>query len=146
MKKAISFALSCLAAFAVKKEDITVKLEGEQNEHTADEFGNFKHPFLNQPSHIETIEYPDDGVISVKVKQIKRQGKRPRSAKTLSNWESMKESLQVILGLGQQTRIRSGELVNYDNLLYIGKLYMGENMEPVDINFDTGSYYYFCKV
>ena len=57
----------------------------------------------------------------------------------------MKESLEALL-YGQQRTIRSTELTNYENLLYIGKLYMGSNMEPVNINFDTGSYYFFCKV
>ena len=57
----------------------------------------------------------------------------------------MKESLESIM-FGSQKRIRSSELENYQNLIYIGKLYMGSNMEPVNINFDTGSYYYFAKV
>ena len=69
-----NFALSCVAGIhaAMTKEDMTVTLSGDQANHTLDEFGNFKHPFLNQPSHIETIEYPEDKAISVKVKQVKR--------------------------------------------------------------------------
>ena len=42
--------------------------------------------------------------------------------------------------------VRGDELINYDNLIYIGKIYMGSNMQPVDINFDTGSYHYLCEV
>ena len=47
---------------------------------------------------------------------------------------------------GDVSAIRGDKLVNYDNLVYIGKMYMGSNMEPLDVNFDTGSYHFLAEV
>ena len=47
---------------------------------------------------------------------------------------------------GDVSAVRSDNFYNYGNMVYIGKLYMGSNMEPLDINFDTGSHYLIAGV
>lgn len=73
-----------------------------------------RHPMADQPSHILTIT--DEHSMSMRLKKrssIRR--KKLRSASTT---------------LPQQ---------NNDNLEYVGQLWMGENNEPVNVVWDTGS-------
>ena len=44
-----------------------IVLEGAHSSHTRDEDGNFKHPFLSRPDHIESIYYKDSKTISTRL-------------------------------------------------------------------------------
>ena len=46
-----------------------IELEGPHSSHTKDEDGNFKHPFLSRPDHIESIYYKDSKTISTKLER-----------------------------------------------------------------------------
>lgn len=49
-------------------------VEGSHAEHTSHESGEFKHPFLHAPEHVDRIHYVDDKTISLKMKRAKRSG------------------------------------------------------------------------
>jgi len=48
-----------------------MKVEGKtHSEHTSDEHGHFKHPFLNADPEVQTIHYPESGSFSTKLHRV----------------------------------------------------------------------------
>ena len=70
MKKFTDFIWNQSEENRNKKElsDEHITLQGEQAELTRDERGNFKHPFLSQPSHVSSIYFPDSKSLSIKLR------------------------------------------------------------------------------
>ena len=88
---------------------------------------------------MQTISYPDSGAFSVKLNRTKRKSKKKHVATSRqSTWETVNRTLKALF-TGDVSAIRGDKLINYENLVYIGKMYMGSNMEAIDVNFDTGS-------
>ena len=65
-----------------KKEEepdhTAVTLYGKIEDHSSDEHGKFKHPFLSQSSNVSQIYYPDSKVLSFKMQAPERMNTRTR--------------------------------------------------------------------
>ena len=119
-----------------------------------DEEGNFRHPFLNQPSHIDTIHYPESQTFSIKLQMKKGPNKHAdfvkqnfnsrRNKHKMTKWEKFRKSFKDFFG-GKQSTMREAPLDNWLNLLYTGPIYMGENRERINIIWDTGSGMYLAE-
>ena len=65
--KLLAIALMTSDVLGDSKPARHIELEEPHSSHTQDEDGNFKHPFLSRPDHIESIYYKDSQTISTKL-------------------------------------------------------------------------------
>ena len=65
------------SAFGIQQDELPIFTTTKEvqhlthSEHTSDEYGNYKHPFLNAPTELQTIYYPKSGSFSTKLHQVK---------------------------------------------------------------------------
>ena len=81
---ALLLRLASLAALAVARgyDELSMmtsslRIEGlTHSEHTSDENGDFKHPFLDAAPEVQTIHYPESGSFSTKLHRVKTGSRR----------------------------------------------------------------------
>ena len=84
-------ALSLSTHLDAQQHQTHVTLLGDRSIHTQDEHGNFKHPFVNQPSHGDSIYYPDSKTMSVKLSRKPGPNINPTQE---SDWTTLKKSVK----------------------------------------------------
>ena len=126
-----------------------ITVHEQQKDHTRDGEGNFKHPFLHQPSHIDTIFYPNSKTFSTKLAHVRGPNRHPDVLrKTVEREREMRMGTvdKAIAKVkdwftGESAAIKNDQ-TNYFNLLYTGPVYMGSNRERINVVYDTGSSVY----
>ena len=112
---------------SMRVEDLT------HSQHTRDALGHFKHPFLNAPSELQTISYPQSGSFSTKLHRVegvsrrtdrtveRALGKGGVQKKQSSIWERF---VKLFLE-DYQAKIYTTPLDNKDNFNYVGQVWIG---------------------
>ena len=54
------------------------------SEHTSDEHGNYKHPFLNAPAELQTIYYKKSGTFSTKLHRVEGMSRNLTGVRAMS--------------------------------------------------------------
>ena len=67
MVRKVSDGNSTQTKSSQEKTKTDMIIEGTQEDHTSHADGSFKHPFLNAPSHINTIHYQESNTFSTKL-------------------------------------------------------------------------------
>ena len=113
----------------VDEESILIK-NGDHSTHTSDLKGNFVHPFLTQPDHVQTIHYPDSSTFSVKLTQEYASSHKYGDVKTPP--QSVEHHL--LAPASEDTKV----VLNYSDLIYSGNAYVGTaSQKMVRVVFDT---------
>ena len=102
------------------------------SQYTQDENGNYKHPFVNAPSDLQTIHFLKSSSFSTKLHRV-----------------SQRASLN---GHGRGANQRAKQNVEYETPLknhgdinYVGQVYVGTPSKPFWVVWDTGSGSFLLK-
>ena len=142
-------------------EQTSITLEGTHAEHTTDENGNFKHPFLQVGPEVGSIYYKGGKTISTKLhrvrgphkwhdEHVKQRAFNQKTEKVNSHglmgyFETLKNWL-----MPSQSVYFTDNMENRWNLLYLGGIYMGTpndggSQQSFSVVWDTGSGAYLAR-
>ena len=114
---------------------------GDHSTHTRDEEGNFVHPFLSQPDHVQTIHYPDSSTFSVKLTKSYASSHKYDGIDVPKTHHQSVEHHLLKIPAPEDAKV----VLNYSDLIYSGTAYVGTpSQKMVRVVYDTA--YDHCLV